>query len=662
MIHSGEYLMSESFHYRLNNLFEELLAGKYHAVIKKTDEILQNSETIIEERIEAMLAKSWSLYSLNTFELRAEYGKQALEIISEAFQRSLEAENILLMFDTIYLNILAYSLNDKHKSVIEHIETAKEIYEKLEVEYPELSKEKKTYLLSLLALESIHKESVIKDYILDFQESIGYLEEALQIIDEYLEKGTVLTKISTLFTYYRISNLYGPSAKYKKIEEYLKNLLKIAEENKNEYWISSIFQFLGRIYWFRGELDSFLQYTIKSLEMSEKHDNIRGIGHSHYNLGIYFSQIGELKKSLEHAQKAYDILSNDGKNKKTPIVSRIINNMAGCFANIGDYDKALAYYDEAIEINRLLRNDVLLHFILNSKSNILREAGSLNEALKLAKESMQYYRRRGFKRAYCISLWSIASTYQAKGMFDKSLKALSETLQIYDEIGNKTVIALILCSLISLAIEFDKKEMAKVYIKELEQRSEQMVSKIARDRILQAEALILSESFINKDRVQAVLIYEQLLDEQLLYSERLSIIIHLCKLLLSELKISSDERILTKLQKYVDKMIELSTENYIPRIIVESLWFKAQLSLLVLDFNESTNLLTQALDIAEEKGLKILINRIINAKEELIQQQIDLETLEKDSPSISKRMDAIEIENNFKKIQSLGIFQFKQHI
>ena len=80
------------------------------------------------------------------------------------------------------------------------------------------------------------------------------------------------------------------------------------------------------------------------------------------------------------------------------------------------------------------------------------------------------------------------------------------------------------------------------------------------------------------------------------------------------------------------------------------------------NFEKARELLTQALEVAENKGLNPLALKITKSKEELIKQVMELEDLEKESPTISKRMDVIKIENGLKEIKSSEVFQFKQQI
>ena len=135
--------MSESFKYRLNDLFELLVAGEYHDVIEKTDKILQKKESSVEERIEALILKGRSLYFLSLYEYRRELRKEGIAIIEEALRLSSEIEDYLLMLESLYIQSRNYSSDLMHEESLECIEQAEEIYEKLKTQYPALATEKK---------------------------------------------------------------------------------------------------------------------------------------------------------------------------------------------------------------------------------------------------------------------------------------------------------------------------------------------------------------------------------------------------------------------------------------------------------------------------------------------------------------------------------------
>ena len=81
--------------------------------------------------------------------------------------------------------------------------------------------------------------------------------------------------------------------------------------------------------------------------------------------------------------------------------------------------------------------------------------------------------------------------------------------------------------------------------------------------------------------------------------------------------------------------------------------------MLNLDVDKARELLSQALDMAERKGFNRLALKITNSKEQLIKQKIELEELEKTSPTIAKRMEVVRVENGFKELKQKEAFEFK---
>ncbi len=123
--------LEEGFSYRLKELVEMLVTGKYHRVLDKTNEILQKNDLIEEERIEVMIWKSNSLLSLSTYEFREGYLKEGADLIEEALQKSEEIKDILLMFDSLYCKIWSLSSESKYKEAFNGVEKIEEFYDNI---------------------------------------------------------------------------------------------------------------------------------------------------------------------------------------------------------------------------------------------------------------------------------------------------------------------------------------------------------------------------------------------------------------------------------------------------------------------------------------------------------------------------------------------------
>lgn len=108
-----------------------------------------------------------------------------------------------------------------------------------------------------------------------------------------------------------------------------------------------------------------------------------------YDLGVIYEKTDRYAKAIPFYKESLAIESN----KETA------NRIASCYNEIGDYDKALEYCDQAIALNSTKTNH--LYF----KANILDNAGRSEEAIKVMdsyiaqnpEEYFPYYRRGWFK-------------------------------------------------------------------------------------------------------------------------------------------------------------------------------------------------------------------------------------------------------------------------
>lgn len=108
-----------------------------------------------------------------------------------------------------------------------------------------------------------------------------------------------------------------------------------------------------------------------------------------YDLGVVYERTDRYSKAIPFYKESLAIESN----------KEIANRISNCYNEIGDYDKALEYCDQAIALDSTKTN--YLYF----KANILDNAGRSEEAIKVMdsyiaqnpEEYFPYYRRGWFK-------------------------------------------------------------------------------------------------------------------------------------------------------------------------------------------------------------------------------------------------------------------------
>jgi tetratricopeptide (TPR) repeat protein len=587
---------------------------------------------------------------LGIFESLVDRYEEGLKLAEKAFLRSKEQKRIIQMFDSLYCKNVNLWYSQKRKEFIDESKSLEEIYTKIKSLYPDMLNEREIQIQLIRNSVDAAKIYFNDKYEWDLNKNLNRYKKSLEIAERMENKEW------QMISYSGIANINDQLTNYDEAIESNQKALKLSEELGNKYFTSAFLEAIGWNYWGKGEYDLLLEYAKKALEIREKQGNERGVANSYAQIGVYYGMTGDVKECLELTQKAYNTLSENGKREQ---YKGWLHNIACCYYFMGEFDKALQTFQESYEFQKKMGFEYSSYNNLINIALIYYNQGELDKSLEIANECLSFYLRAEDKRLLAKILRDISRIYEKKGIFKKSLENLEKALEINLEIGNKDFIAGTYYDLILLTSKNKDLESARKYFTKLKDISEEIELKHINRLTLLAEGLILKNSAEFRDRIRAEVLFDQLLQEDLYFYLRMEILLQLSELLLFELKETSDSRYLAKLQENISKLIEIGTTNKIPRVNIECLWFKSQLALLDLDVEKARELLTQALNIAESKGLNSLALKITDSKEKLIKQSIELEELEEESPTISKRMDILKVENGFKELKNKDIFEFK---
>ncbi|MFW9852963.1 MAG: tetratricopeptide repeat protein [Candidatus Thorarchaeota archaeon] len=636
----------------IKEIEEMKFKGEYFKALDKIDAILQDESFSRIEKIQASILKceiaGWIsiLFGYNLPKLM-----EAKNSIDLALVQAEKEGNMLLLLETHWWKTVYLWNTRMYKEFYEDIPKFEALFQKLETDKTYNLREKQAYSLFINAFNGYYEAVYQKNISWDYQESIDNLEKAYTIAKEFEDKEIMMNAL------FNLTWGYTHAGNYEKSLEVNKEFLRIAEELGNKYFTAFQLQRIAQDYWLMGDYDNLLHYTKKSMDIREKLGNEKFLSVSYGYLGFYYGSIGDYKEGLEHLLKANNLYTEKGKVADEP---GFLDDIALFYYVLGEVDKSLECWEKLYEIlkkTKQVHYEESSYFALGKMADIYFHKGEVDKALKLKEKVLDLYKRTGKKRMIAENLQSISKIYDKKGIFDKSVKFLDEALEIYLELDNKVWIAGIYFDYIILASKYDKLDLAKEYFEKLELIIEEIDQKNIKRLVLFAEGIILKNSIEAQDRVRAEVLFDQLLQENIGYYLKIEIMLQLSELLLSELKKTSNERYLAKLQKTVTNLLEIGKENNFPLIIVECLWYKSQLSLLELDVKSAQEQLTKALEIAENKGLNTLALKITKSKEQIIKQNIELEKLG-DSAPISKRMEIIRVENGFKELKNKEIFEF----
>jgi tetratricopeptide (TPR) repeat protein len=127
-----------------------------------------------------------------------------------------------------------------------------------------------------------------------------------------------------------------------------------------------------------------------------------------------------------------------------PGAGGVLNEMSQIYKARGEYETALNYLEQSLQICRELGDKGSEGTILNDISSIYYTKEDLDTALKIFEQSLRIYQEIGDKHGAGVILNNISQIYHAKGNYDTALGYLEESLRICQSNGDQSGMGAIL--------------------------------------------------------------------------------------------------------------------------------------------------------------------------------------------------------------------------
>jgi tetratricopeptide (TPR) repeat protein/predicted amidohydrolase len=434
--------------------------------------------------------------------------------------------------------------------------------------------------------------------------------------------------------------------------------LRINEELDDKDGISGALNNLGLVYWTKGDLDRASQFYKKSLviceEMKDEHATSRILN----NLANVTSSMGNLDKALEYHQQSLAIKEKFA-SKQEIAISLI--NVGVIFRLKGDLDQATEYYNKSLAIQEHLSIGPEFALALNNLGDVYSIKGEIDLALEFYQRSLLIYEDMGAKEGIALTLTNIGESHRRKDDPEIAFEYYQRSLAISQDMGNARLIAVVLSELIWLALDGKDPKLAKEYLSNL-QRVNRESDSIGVDHLYRvSNALVLKRSGRTSDRVKAEEILEQLIEEDIAdHLVTVTGMIHLCDLLLIELKATGDEDVLHKIESLTRRLGEIAQEQASLPLIVETYLLQSKLAIVSFEFKQAEELMLRAKNLADEKGLQQL-GQIVEHEIQLLQNQKQKwESILKKGPSKQEMVELTNLNDLLqrmvqKTVETLGI-------
>ncbi|MFW9800851.1 MAG: tetratricopeptide repeat protein, partial [Candidatus Thorarchaeota archaeon] len=560
--------------------------GEYKAALKVMNALSTGKGLSAEEEMKRVLLETHVSLKLGELE-------RAQSLIEEAMQVARQLENPLLLIDALTRKAEVSWSSGRMDAGLAAVDESRRLLEEIQDETLKTNEGEIRRREGDLLIQS----GILHWYKGSLEKALELHQRSLRIREELGNRRGIADSLNNL------ALVYLSKGEYDTAVEYIKRSLRIREDLGNKADIASSYNNLGNVYVAKGDVNLALEYHERSLRIREELGNRQAIAMSLLNVGSLNQTSGNLSVALEHYHRSLETYEELG---IPHMIALALNNLGSAYQRRGDLDKALEYHKRSLATRE--------------------ELGSM---LDIA-----------------LSLLNIGYVHWRKNDFGQAMHHYQQSLEIYEEVGNEPFAAIPLYHLVLVALDSDDREGAAQYLERFKRINESVDNRTIDQRYRVAEALSLKKSKKTRERVKAEEILERVVSEEVIdHSVTVTAMIHLCDLLLLELKLTGDEEILEKTKELTQKILEVANKQSSHTLLVESYILQSKLALVEFDVDQARILLAQAHVIAEGKGLEKLVQTVAEERELLQSQLKRWESIVQQQPSAKDMIDLTQLDS-----------------
>lgn len=238
-----------------------------------------------------------------------------------------------------------------------------------------------------------------------------------------------------------------------------------------------ILQNLGDSYKFKTDFAHAMTYYLqaKTLVDSAVAENPGNIwlnllkADSRVKIGVLYLQLKNFRKSIDYQEQALLILEKA--DKRTPEMEvtkrklKVYNNMAAVFIGQNDYERALIYFRNALELNKIVKDPGYEGSLLNNIGICHLEQKELDLASHYFQKSFKIRKEIGDKQGQAQVLNNLGKNEVFRSDFNKAREYFEQALQLSRKTGNNASTLIALESLSSVNDTLGNYKQALYYFK-----------------------------------------------------------------------------------------------------------------------------------------------------------------------------------------------------
>ncbi len=263
------------------------------------------------------------------------------------------------------------------------------------------------------------------------------LQAALNKYNQALRLFTTLNKPSRIATTYtKMGELFVQEADYDKAYNYLTDALEIHRADGFLYGIAEANSKLGKLFIAKADYSSAISYLLLAIEAGRKRNDRVGTADSYHKIAVCYFRQNDLEQAASYLQKSTELAEEFSLNKVRRDAYQTAKDIA---VAKGNYQQAVAYYDQYLDVRDSLFNEEKSNIIANMQAQ--RAYEDKERELAMAQQNLgllvaEKKTNRLTLLALILGLFTILAL--AWGIVQRKNKKLTQKQQDLDEARDQT--------------------------------------------------------------------------------------------------------------------------------------------------------------------------------------------------------------------------------
>jgi len=197
---------------------------------------------------------------------------------------------------------------------------------------------------------------------------------------------------------------------------------------------SAVLGNLGLAYSDLGQVEKAIEYHEQALVISKEIGDRRGEGNHLGNLGLANSDLGQVEKAIEYYEQTL-VISKEISYRRGE--GNSLGNLGIAYSHLGQVEKAIEYYEQALVISKEIDDRRGEGNRFGNLGNAYSDLGQVEKAIEYYELSLVISKEIGDRRGEGNHFGNLGNAYINSGQVEKAIEYYEQALVISKEIGDK---------------------------------------------------------------------------------------------------------------------------------------------------------------------------------------------------------------------------------